>query len=61
MTLPGRAGRPYGKLSPTRTGLNATIEPNDARILIVDDEPANVALLKQVLTQNAKSGPVDTP
>jgi putative two-component system response regulator len=28
-----------------------TIEPTDARILIVDDEPSNLALLRQVLAQ----------
>ena len=30
----------------------ADIEPTDGRILIVDDEPANVALLSQVLSKN---------
>lgn len=30
----------------------SAIEPTDGRILIVDDEPANVALLRQVLAKN---------
>ncbi len=31
---------------------DAPTDPTDARILIVDDEPANVALLRQVLAKN---------
>ena len=31
--------------------MTSAIEPNDARILIVDDEPSNLALLRQVLAQ----------
>ena len=33
-------------------GVATDIEPTDGRILIVDDEPANVALLTQVLSKN---------
>jgi len=37
----------------SRRGRNdAPTDPTDARILIVDDEPANVALLRQVLAKN---------
>lgn len=44
LETPGYAFRP-GRMA-------SAIEPTDGRILIVDDEPANVALLRQVLAKN---------
>jgi putative two-component system response regulator len=47
-TATGSAEDEWGAPDP----FTAMPEPNDARILIVDDEPANVALLRRVLTRN---------